>query len=107
MPIQLELLTGQDPDHRGPTKVALEQVWSNFSNLWSDAEAIRQTSHDAGAPPPRRTRVTDGLRFDVVHRYTAGQPGQLIAEELHLGKPKVLKSLRAANVEVRPVGVRY
>jgi hypothetical protein len=47
------------------------------------------------------------LRAEVAERYIAGQASQLIAEELHLGKATVLRILRAANVEVRPVGVRY
>jgi len=51
--------------------------------------------------------VTAGLRAAVVRRYTTGQPSQLIADELHIGKATVLKILRAANVDVRPVGVRY
>jgi hypothetical protein len=51
--------------------------------------------------------VTDVLRSEVARRYIAGQPSQLIAEELHIGKTTVLKILRAANVAVRPVGVRY
>lgn len=51
--------------------------------------------------------MTITLRADVVRRYAAGQTSQLIAEELHIGKTTVLKILRAVNVEVRPVGVRY
>jgi ABC-type hemin transport system substrate-binding protein len=43
----------------------------------------------------------------VARRYTTGEPSQLIAEELHIGKTTVLKILRAANVAVRAVGVRY
>jgi hypothetical protein len=96
-----------EPLYLLPCVVALEQVWSNFSRLWSDAGSVGQACPDATAPPPKRIRVTAKLRTDVVHRYTAGQPSQLIAEELHLGKATVLKILRGANVEVRPVGVRY
>jgi hypothetical protein len=51
--------------------------------------------------------VTDALRAEVARRYTGGQASQLIAEELHIGKTTVLKILRAANVAIRPVGVRY
>jgi hypothetical protein len=87
--------------------VALAQVWSNLSEPTSDAGSTRQASRDEVAPPPRRTRVTDALRAEVARRYTAGQPSQLIAAELRVGKATVLKILRAANVAVRPVGVRF
>lgn len=93
--------------YHGYYVVALTQVWSNFSDLRADAGIIRQDAPQEAAPPPRRTRVTAGLRTEVVHRYTAGQPSQLIAEDLHIGKATVLKILRAAGVSIKPVGVHY
>ena len=56
---------------------------------------------------PRRVRVTDRLRADVVSRYQAGETSRVVAEETGASKATVLKILAEAGVQIRPTGAHY
>jgi hypothetical protein len=59
------------------------------------------------SPPPKRRRITAGLRADVVEAYESGKTSRQVAEDLALGRTTVLKILKAAGVTIRPQGRKY
>jgi hypothetical protein len=62
------------------------------------------TLRSAGRSPS--TRVTAGLRAEVVTRYRQGETSREVAERCGIARSTTLKILRAEGVEVRPWGRR-
>ncbi len=88
--------------------VALEQVWSNFAELFAGSQSTAETTDETEAARCRpRTRITAKLRDEVTRRYRAGQASRTIASELHVGKATVLKILREGGEPIKNQGVRY
>jgi len=51
--------------------------------------------------------MTASLAEELKRRYRAGETRRTAADGLGISKSTVLKTLRARQVEVRPVGARY
>jgi len=51
--------------------------------------------------------MTLALADEIERRYRAGETSRAVADGLSVSKSTVLKTLRARQIEVRPVGVRY
>jgi hypothetical protein len=57
--------------------------------------------------PPRQPRQITARLPAAVEAYESGQTSRQVAEGLALGRTSVLKSLKEADVTVRPQGRKY
>lgn len=100
-------LRPQDAGSNEPLLVALERAWSNLTKFAEPAPDANRDVTAAVPVPHRRVRVTPALAAEIERRYRAGKTSRAVADGLGISKSTVLKTLRARQVCLRPVGVRY